>query len=159
MKTKVDPKIENEVSSEKEKDSHKEEDSIEGTEKKLSDLMEQGWIMLSESCPLESCRCPLIKSPDGQRYCVQCEMWIFDNKNVKKKKLIPPTQKVKHTEISKKYPLPKEGVFNHPILQTLTLKLNFLNEKLINETDVYMINVITKDINLILAAIKKCENI
>ena len=53
MKTKVDPKIENEVSSEKEKDSHKEEDSIEGTEKKLSDLMEQGWIMLSESCPLE----------------------------------------------------------------------------------------------------------
>ena len=47
MKTKVDPKIENEVSSEKEKDSHKEEDSIEGTEKKLSDLMEQGWIMLS----------------------------------------------------------------------------------------------------------------
>ena len=84
MKTKVDPKIENEVSSEKEKDSHKEEDSIEGTEKKLSDLMEQGWIMLSESCPLESCRCPLIKSPDGQKYCVQCEMWIFDNKNVKK---------------------------------------------------------------------------
>lgn len=164
MKTEEEsPKIEEEISTEKVIDTHEEEDSFEGTDKKLSDLMKRGWIMLSESCPLESCRCPLMKSPDGQKYCVQCEMWIFDHKPVKKKKFgeLVPFKKPRenHTEISKKYTFPKDTRFNHPILQTLTLKLNYLNEKLLNETDVHMIEIIAKDINLILDAIKKCENI
>ena len=49
-------------------------------EKKLSDLMEMGWTLLEENCPLESCHCPLLKSLDGNKYCVKCEMWQFPDK-------------------------------------------------------------------------------
>ena len=118
MKTEEEsPKIEEEISTEKVIDTHEEEDSFEGTDKKLSDLMKRGWIMLSESCPLESCRCPLMKSPDGQKYCVQCEMWIFDHKPVKKKKFgeLVPFKKPRenHTEISKKYKVNDSTVYAH----------------------------------------------
>ena len=37
-------------------------------EKKLSDLLNIGWILLNEKCPLESCDCPLLKSFDGNKY-------------------------------------------------------------------------------------------
>ena len=49
-------------------------------EKKLSDLMDMGWTLLEENCPLESCHCPLLKSLDGNKYCVKCEMWQFPDK-------------------------------------------------------------------------------
>ena len=46
-------------------------------EQKLSNLLSLGWILLNEKCPLESCDCPLVKSLDGNKYCVKCEMWQF----------------------------------------------------------------------------------
>ena len=49
-------------------------------EKKLSDLLTIGWTLLDEKCPLESCDCPLLKSFDGNKYCVKCEMWQFPDK-------------------------------------------------------------------------------
>ena len=38
--------------------SNEEELSEKEIEKKLSDLMNMGWTLLEESCPLEPCRCP-----------------------------------------------------------------------------------------------------
>ena len=49
-------------------------------EKKLTELLEMGWTLLEEKCPLESCNCPLLKSLDGNKYCVKCEMWQFPDK-------------------------------------------------------------------------------
>ena len=49
-------------------------------EKKLSELLTLGWTLLDEKCPLESCDCPLLKSFDGNKYCVKCEMWQFPDK-------------------------------------------------------------------------------
>ena len=46
-------------------------------EKKLSELLAIGWTLLEEKCPLETCDCPLLKSFDGNKYCVKCEMWQF----------------------------------------------------------------------------------
>ena len=40
-------------------------------EKKLSDLLNIGWMLLEEKCPLESYDCPLLKSFDGNKYCVK----------------------------------------------------------------------------------------
>ena len=56
------------------------EDEEKEIEKKLSDLMSVGWTLLEESCPLETCHCPLLKSLDGNKYCVKCEMWQFPDK-------------------------------------------------------------------------------
>ena len=39
-----------------------------------------GWTLLEENCPLESCHCPLLKSLDGNKYCVKCEMRQFPHK-------------------------------------------------------------------------------
>ena len=46
-------------------------------EKKLSELLALGWTLLEEKCPLETCDCPLLKSFDGNKYCVKCEIWQF----------------------------------------------------------------------------------
>ena len=54
------------------------EDSSAGVEKRLGDLMMRGWTMLAESCPIESCGCPLMRNFDGQKYCCGCELWHFD---------------------------------------------------------------------------------
>ena len=54
--------------------------------KKLSDLMDMGWTLLEDICPLESCNCPLLKSLDGNKYCVKCEMWQFPDQVKTKQK-------------------------------------------------------------------------
>ena len=53
------------------------EDKNAEIERKLSELLTVGWTLLDEKCPLESCDCPLLKSFDGNKYCVNCEMWQF----------------------------------------------------------------------------------
>ena len=58
----------------------KEGEVLLGLDKRLSDLMELGWTLVAESCPLERCHCPLLKSLDGNKYCVKCEMWLFPDK-------------------------------------------------------------------------------
>ena len=65
---------------------NEEKNSDKEIEKKLSDLLNIGWILLDEKCPLETCDCPLLKSFDGNKYCVKCEMWQFpDQVKVKQK--------------------------------------------------------------------------
>ena len=59
-------------------------DPFRGADKKLGDLMLRGWTMLADSCI--TCRCPLMRSPDGQKYCVNCEVWVYDNKKREPKK-------------------------------------------------------------------------
>ena len=56
------------------------EDKNAEIERKLSELLTIGWTLLDEKCPLESCDCPLLKSFDGNKYCVNCEMWQFPDK-------------------------------------------------------------------------------
>ena len=58
-------------------ESKEKENSDNEIEKKLSDLLTIGWTLLEEKCPLETCDCPLLKSFDGNKYCVKCEMWQF----------------------------------------------------------------------------------
>ena len=67
-------------------------DTFRGADKKLGELMLRGWTMLADCCQVSNCRCPLMRSPDGQKYCVNCEAWIYDNKKREQKKfneLIP----------------------------------------------------------------------
>lgn len=154
------PIIEERKLNEKNIQKDEEEDYTE-IDKKLSDLMLKGWIMLAETCPLETCRCPLMKSPDGQKYCCNCESWIFDaKKRIKKKfnELVPiknrPLQ-VNHTEVAK---IKKPENDNVNLLSTLNAKLNYLTTRLINERDVHLIEIILKDINLTLDAIAKLKS-
>ena len=129
-----------------------EEDQFKGVDKKLGDLMLRGWTMLAESCPLESCRCPLMRSLDGQKYCVNCEMWQFDNKKREKKKftdLVPMQGKqvlqVKHTELIK----PKQFdsipiVPEKSVEELLNEKLQILAKRIYDETDLKKIDEISK---------------
>ena len=59
-------------------------DSFGKASKRLGDLLLYGWTMLGDSCP--NCNCPLMKSPDGMKYCVSCESWISPNKKPDPKK-------------------------------------------------------------------------
>ena len=59
-----------------------------GADKKLGELMLRGWTMLADSCTVTNWRCPLMRSPDGQKYCVNCETQIYPNKNPEPKKFI-----------------------------------------------------------------------
>ena len=68
--SKEEPQVTNSKNEEEEKE----------IENKLSDLMNMGWTLLEENCPLETCHCPLLKSLDGNKYCVKCEMWQFPDK-------------------------------------------------------------------------------
>ena len=54
--------------------------------KRLGDLLLYGWTMLGEACPSPNCNCPLMRSPDGQKYCVNCESWIYPNRKPESKK-------------------------------------------------------------------------
>ena len=58
----------------------KEGEILLGLDEKLADLMNLGWTLAAESCPLESCHTPLLRSLDGNKYCVKCEMWQFPDK-------------------------------------------------------------------------------
>ena len=61
-------------------------DPFRGADKKLGELMLRGWTMLADSCPVSNCKCPLMRSPDGQKYCVNCETWLYSNKKPESKK-------------------------------------------------------------------------
>ena len=61
-------------------------------DKRLGELLLRGWTMLAENCSV--CNCPLMRNPDGKKYCVQCEAWVYDNKKREEKKFTElfPTQ-------------------------------------------------------------------
>ena len=128
------------------------EDSSAGVEKRLGDLMMRGWTMLAESCPIESCGCPLMRNFDGQKYCCGCEMWHFDKDRVKQKfgelvslkgkqNLQVMENRSNHTEVSK-LPSNIKISFSNSVIQALQVKLAYLSNTLNSETD----TVKTKDI-------------
>ena len=143
----------------------KEEDLDKQIEKKLSDLLLRGWTMLAESCPLESCKVPLMRSPDGQKYCVNCEMWQFDNKKRKEKKfneLIPLKGKqdiqLKHMELTNLNR--KKVIPNFDSIEIiLNDKLNYLANRLNQESDLRNIEDIMKTMNLMMDTISHYQKI
>jgi hypothetical protein len=84
-----------------------------------------------------------MKSPNGQKYCVGCEMWHFDMEVQKQKftELVSLEGKqniqVKPTDVQK---IPKPINFNYQlntnIVQSLKVKLAYLSNLLNAETDI-----------------------
>ncbi len=118
-----------------------------GVDKKLADLMMRGWVLLAESCPVESCGCPLMKNLDGQKYCCGCEMWHFEKDRPFKQKFgelvsLKGKQNIQlkshHTEVSK---MPTKSVGDYSmnlsksVIQSLQMKLIYLSSVLNNELD------------------------
>ena len=144
-----------------------EEEQFHGVDKKLGDLMLRGWTMLAETCPLESCKCPLMRSLDGQKYCVNCEMWQFDNKKREKKKfteLVPMQGKqvlqVKHTELikPKKFdPIPVTS--EKSVEELLNEKLQILAKRIYDEKDLKKIEEISKVMEQIMNLIEHYKTI
>jgi uncharacterized Zn finger protein (UPF0148 family) len=141
------------------------EDPFKGIDKKLSDLMLRGWTMLAESCPIESCRCPLMRSPDGQKYCCNCEMWQFDNKKREKKKfteIVPLKNQqniaIKHMEVMK--PIQNKITYqNDSIENVLSNKLKYLAERINKENDIRNLEELMKAFNNLIDTIKHYESL
>ena len=95
-----EPQIKN-TQEEKEEEIKDEKEEEKLIDKKLSELMEMGWTLLEEICPLETCNCPLLKSLDGNKYCVKCEMWQFPGKEKPKQKFTDLVLKA-HQELALK---------------------------------------------------------
>ena len=144
---------------------NEDEDIFKGIDKKLSDLMLRGWTMLAESCPIESCRCPLMRSPDGQKYCCNCEMWQFDNKKREKKKfteIVPLKNQqnlaIKHMEVMK--PIQNKITYlNDSIENILSNKLKYLAERINNENDIRNLEELMKAFNNLIDTIKHYESL
>ena len=131
-------------------------------EKKLSDLLNIGWILLNEKCPLESCDCPLLKSFDGNKYCVKREMWQYPDQVKAKQKytdlVVKSSQEIalRETGLAKIYPhkininiYGKETVIN-----SLKVKLAYLSS-ILNETkDLTKTRQILENIELCIKNIK-----
>ena len=109
-------------------------------EKKLSDLLNIGWMLLDEKCPLESCDCPLLKSFDGNKYCVKCEMWQFPDKETTKQRYTDLVLKAHQelairemglTKVNKRFNINMFG--KEALLNSLRAKLAYLSS-ILNET-------------------------
>ena len=140
--------------------SSKEEDKE--IEKKLSDLLNIGWILLEEKCPLESCDCPLLKSFDGNKYCVKCEMWQFPDQVKAQQKytdlVVKSSQEIalRETRLAKIYPTNIN--FNiygkESILNSLRAKLAYLSNILNQTKDLTKTHQILENIELCIKNIK-----
>ena len=130
-------------------------------EKKLSDLMNMGWTLLEQSCPLESCHCPLLKSLDGNKYCVKCEMWQFPDKETTKQRYTDLVLKAHQelairemglTKVNKRFNINMFG--KEALLNSLRAKLAYLSS-ILNETpDMTKSQQILQNIELCLKNIK-----
>ena len=109
-------------------------------EKKLSDLMNMGWTLLEQNCPLETCHCPLLKSLDGNKYCVKCEMWQFPDKETTKQRYTDLVLKAHQelairemglTKVNKRFNINMFG--KEALLNSLRAKLAYLSS-ILNET-------------------------
>ena len=137
------------------------EDEEKEIEKKLSDLMNMGWTLLEENCPLESCHCPLLKSLDGNKYCVKCEMWQFPDKERSRQKYTDLVLKahqelaIRETGLTKKYKRFNFNTFGkESLLNSLRAKLAYLSS-ILNETpDQNKTQQILQNIELCLKNIK-----
>ena len=139
----------------------KEGEILIGLDERLSDLLSMGWTLVAESCPLESCRCPLLKSPDGTLYCVRCEMWQFPDKERSRQKYTDLVLKahqelaIRETGLTKKYKRFNFNTFGkEPLLNSLRAKLAYLSS-ILNETpDQNKTQQILQNIELCLKNIK-----
>ena len=148
----------------------KEEVSVD---KKLANLLLLGWTMLADTCPVETCKCPLMRSLDGKKYCCGCEAWENSAKiekqefkeiasnNIRKTKIEKeqqPKEIVKEEEKKEIIVTKKENV-NEKVIRVLKAKLDYLTERLDKETDLSLIDQLTKSIMLNMDAIKKYEEL
>ena len=148
----------------------KEEVSVD---KKLANLLLLGWTMLADTCPVETCKCPLMRSLDGKKYCCGCEAWENSAKiekqefkeiasnNIRKTKIEKeqqPKEIVKEEEKKEIIVTKKENV-NEKVIKVLKKKLDYLQERLDKETDISLIDQLTKSIMLNMDAIKKYEEL
>ena len=142
--------------------SNEEKPNEKEIEKKLTDLLNIGWILLDEKCPLETCDCPLLKSFDGNKYCVQCEMWQFPDKIKAKQKytdlVVKSSQEIalRETRLAKIYPTKinfdiygKEAVLN-----SLRTKLAYLSSALNQTKDLIKTKQILENMELCIKNIK-----
>ena len=131
-------------------------------EKKLSDLLTLGWTLLDEKCPLESCDCPLLKSFDGNKYCVKCEMWQFPDKVRASQKYTDLVLKsnqelaLRETRLAKIY---KKSINiniygKESVLNSLKTKLAYLSSVLNQTQDLNKTQQILKNMELCLKNIK-----
>ena len=131
-------------------------------EKKLSELLALGWILLEEKCPLETCDCPLLKSFDGNKYCVKCEMWQFPDQVKAKQKytdLVSKTSQelvLKNTSLTKRYnaSINFDIYSKKSVLNSLKAKLAYLSSVLNQTKDLSKTQQILKNIELCLKNIK-----
>ena len=137
------------------------EDEDKEIEKKLSDLMNMGWTLLEDNCPLESCHCPLLKSLDGNKYCVRCEMWQFPDKERSRQRYTDLVLKA-HQELAiRETALAKINTkrfnFNfgkETLLNSLKAKLAYLSSILNDTLDQTKTQQILQNIELCLKNIK-----
>ena len=138
------------------------EDKNAEIEKKLSELLTIGWTLLDEKCPLESCDCPLLKSFDGNKYCVNCEMWQFPDQVKARQKytdlVVKSNQELilRETGLTKLY---KNRInFNiyskESALHSLKTKLAYLSSVLNQTKDLSKTHQILQNIELCLKNIK-----
>jgi len=142
-----------------------------GPDRKLADLMMRGWVMLAETCPVETCGCPLMKNFEGQKYCVGCEMWHFDKDRPIKQNFgelvsLQGKQNIqlknnKSTELSKvqKNMIDYEMTLNKSVTQSLQLKLAYLSSMLNVETDISKTKEILECIKICIENIQSSKNI
>ena len=146
---------------EKEQPTLSKEDEEKEIEKKLSDLMSVGWTLLEDSCPLETCHCPLLKSLDGNKYCVKCEMWQFPDKGRSRQKHTDLVLKAHHELALRETGVAKiNGRFNFNVfgkaslLNSLKAKLAYLSSILNQTPDLTKTHQILQNIDLCLKNIK-----
>ena len=139
----------------------KEGEILIGLDQRLQDLLEMGWTLVAESCSLESCRCPLLRSLDGNKYCVNCEMWMFDKEKKKQKFTDLVVKGVQDIEV-KELGIAKRGrgIYNYTfqakenVLNSLRIKLAYLSSILNETTDLNKTNLILKNIKMCVKDIK-----
>ena len=130
-------------------------------EKKLSELLALGWTLLEEKCPLETCDCPLLKSFDGNKYCVKCEMWQFPDQVKARQKytdlVVKSSQELvlKNTGLTKIYKNINYDIYGkESVLNSLKAKLAYLSSVLNQTKDLSKTQQILQNIELCLKNIK-----
>ena len=130
-------------------------------EKKLSELLSLGWTLLEEKCPLETCDCPLLKSFDGNKYCVKCEMWQFPDQVKARQKytdlVVKSSQELvlKNTGLTKIYKNINYDIYGkESVLNSLKAKLAYLSSVLNQTKDLSKTQQILQNIELCLKNIK-----
>ena len=141
----------------------KEEENEKTIKEKAEELINMGWSLLNEKCPKESCNCPLLKSLDGNKYCIQCEMWQFPDRISSRQKytdlVLKAHQELAIRETGVQKLKPKFINFNvygkDNVLNALQIKLAYLTSQLNETTDQSKTKIILENIELCIRNIKQ----